>query len=57
MYFVVVKIEKKETIRNSTISGTLLLLERRACSVQEFHALKVMPPQLEWYAKIRSDKT
>ena len=42
--------------RSSTITVTLLILEKRAFSVQEFHALKAIPPELEWYANFRREK-
>jgi len=35
----------------------LTIFEKRALSAPEFHALKAMPPELEWYANIRSEKT
>ncbi len=39
------------------MTDTLPILEKRALSAPEFHALKAMPPELEWYANIRSEKT
>ncbi|TCD46922.1 tyrosine-type recombinase/integrase [Chlorobium sp. N1] len=39
------------------MTNTLPALERRMLSAPEFHALTAMPPELEWFANIRSEKT
>ncbi len=39
------------------MTDTLPALERRMLSAPEFHALMAMPPELEWFANIRSEKT
>ncbi len=39
------------------MTNTLPALDSRMLSAPEFHALKAVPPELEWYANIRSEKT
>ncbi len=39
------------------MTDTPPILEKRVLSAPEFHALKAMPTELEWYADIQSEKT
>jgi site-specific recombinase XerD len=41
----------------NTMTNILPALDSRMLSAPEFNALKAMPPELEWFANIRSEKT
>ena len=56
MYFIITKIAQKNHCPGTMIDN-LTILEKRAPSAPKFHALKAMPPELEWDANIRSEKT